>query len=202
MGGPGEHRALPPAGLERSGQGGREALPAAGLAVVTRAAGRLPSAAQRLSEAADRLSLGVAAALAALVAAAMVLQVWFRFVLRSPLSWSEEFARYCFVWLSSLGAAAGVRRGLHPGLDLGLGRLRGPARELVSLGALLLGAIFMAVVLVYGWELARFNMRQRSPAMGLPMGLPYAAVPTGAGLMLIHTLALALTGAWRHRPPK
>ncbi len=201
MGGPGDHQALPPAGLERSGQGDRAVLPAA-RAAVTRAAGRLPSAALRVSEAADRLSLGVAAALAALVAAAMVLQVWFRFVLRSPLSWSEEFARYCFVWLSALGAAAGVRRGLHPGLDLGLGRLRASVREMVSLVALMLGAVFMTVVLVYGWELARFNMRQRSPAMGLPMGLPYAAVPTGAGLMLLHTLALVLTGAWRQRSPQ
>lgn len=201
MGGQGEHRILPAADLAQDEGQSRlptrwAAVPAAGLAE------RLGSLVVRLSEAADRVSLALAAALAAAMATALVLQVWFRFVLRSPLSWSEEFARYCFVWLSSLGAAAGLRRGLHPGLDLWPGRLRGPLRELVSLGALVLGAVFLAVVFVYGWELARFNMRQRSPAMGLPMGVPYAAVPAGAGLMLLHAVAMVLTAAWRQGPPR
>ncbi|MEW6048620.1 MAG: TRAP transporter small permease [Bacillota bacterium] len=142
-----------------------------------------------LSDGLDRLTVMLAAALTAAMAVALALQVLFRFVLRTPLSWSEELARYCFVWLSSLGAAGGVRRGLHPGLDLLPARWSGRARRLAaSLGAVL-SALFLAVLAVYGWRLAAFNMRQHSPAMGLPMGVPYAAIPAGAGVMLVHLLA-------------
>lgn len=149
------------------------------------------------SDAVDRLTLAAAALLAAAMTGALVLQVLFRFVLKSPLSWSEEFARYCFVWLSSLGAAAGLKRGLHPALDVWTGAWGRRVREWTGALALVLAGAFVAVLLVYGWKLARFNMRQLSPAMGLPMGVPYAAVPAGAAVMLLHTLALIVARTWR-----
>ena len=58
----------------------------------------------------------------ALLMAAMVAvisaQVWCRFVLNDPLAWSEEAGRYLFVWISFMGAAAGVRYQAHLGIDL------------------------------------------------------------------------------------
>ena len=166
----------------------------------------LPGAAARaagllgwLSDKLDRLTVVLAAALTAAMAAALLLQVLFRFVLRSPLSWSEEFARYCFVWLASLGAAAGLRRGLHPGLDLmAAGRLARVREAATWVGAVCSG-LLLAVLAVYGWRLAAFNMRQLSPAMGLPMGVPYAAVPVGAAVMLVHLVA-RLVGPSRGQP--
>ena len=42
---------------------------------------------------------------------ACVAQVFFRFILNNSLSWSEELARYCFIWMHMLGASEtnGVR---------------------------------------------------------------------------------------------
>ena len=37
----------------------------------------------------------------------VTLQVWYRFVLNDPLAWSEELARYLFVWSSFIGSAVG-----------------------------------------------------------------------------------------------
>ena len=140
----------------------------------------------------DRVSVFLAAALGAAMAVALALQVLFRFVLHSPLSWSEEFARYCFVWVSSLGAAAGVRRGLHPGLDLVPGGGPFLTRRVIASVGVAGSVVFVAVLAYYGWRLAAFNMRQMSPAMGLPMGVPYSAVPVGAAVMLIHLVAKLL----------
>lgn len=153
--------------------------------VAARAAGLLGWVSDKL----DRLTVFLAAALTAAMATALLLQVLFRFVLRSPLSWSEEFARYCFVWLASLGAAAGVRRGLHPGLDLMVADRFGRVREAAAWIGAGCSGLLLAVLAVYGWRLAAFNMRQLSPAMGLPMGVPYAAVPVGAVVMLVHLVA-------------
>jgi len=149
----------------------------------------LARAAAWLSQQVDRVSMAAAAALAAAMTVALGLQVLFRFVVRSPLSWSEELARYCFVWLASLGAAAALRRGLHPALELGASSQSGRGRQWWQVAGELSVAVFLLVVAVYGWRLAAFNMRQVSPAMGLPMGVPYAAVPTGACVMLLHLLA-------------
>lgn len=153
---------------------------------------RLSVAADRVSEAVDRAAMATAACLAAAMAAAMLAQVVFRFVLEAPLSWSEELARYCFVWVSMLGAAGGVRRRLHPALDLIEPRLPPGARPWWRAAVLLAGLAFAGLVSVYGLSLAQFNMRQRSPAMGLPMGLPYAAIPTGGLLIALHLLAALL----------
>ena len=45
-------------------------------------------------------------------------QVIFRYVIAAPLPWSEELARYCFVWIVFLGGALGLARGIHLGVDL------------------------------------------------------------------------------------
>ncbi len=156
------------------------------------------AAAGRASEQLDRVAMAAAAGLAAAMAAAMLAQVVFRFVLEAPLSWSEEFARYCFVWVGMLGAAGGLRRRLHPALDLVEVRLPAAVRPWWRAAILLAALAFAALVAHYGLALARFNMRQRSPAMGLPMGLPYAAIPAGGLLMAVHLLA-ALLG--RGEPP-
>ncbi|HEY8426321.1 MAG TPA: TRAP transporter small permease [Limnochordales bacterium] len=156
--------------------------------------------ATRLSEGVDRVTLALAALLAAAMTLALAVQVLFRFVLRAPLSWSEELARYCFVWLASLGAAAGVRRGLHPGIELWPAGVPAWVRRAVAIVGVGVVGAFLIVLAAYGWRLAAFNMRQRSPAMGLPMGLPYAAVPTGAVVMLVHLVARLLEGP-REEPP-
>lgn len=61
-----------------------------------------------------KLNLFVSSCL--LLAAVIVagLGVVFRFVLHDSLSWSDEAAAYLFVWLTCLGAAAGVKLRAHP----------------------------------------------------------------------------------------
>ena len=57
----------------------------------------------------DRTINWVLALLMAAMVVVITAQVWYRFILNDPLSWSEELGRYLFVWISFLGAAAGVR---------------------------------------------------------------------------------------------
>ncbi len=111
-------------------------------------------------------------------------QVIFRFVLQQPLSWSEEVARYVCVGIIWMGAAAVVREDGHPGMDL-LTRSLPPAwqRGVQLLVNLMVAATFVTVAIT-GSQLAYGNMTQPSPAMELPMGIPYAAIPLSAVIML------------------
>ncbi|BAS26659.1 TRAP transporter small permease [Limnochorda pilosa] len=153
----------------------------------------------------DRLSAGLdgaarwgAALLVAVMSTALLAQVLFRFVLERPLSWSEELARYSFVWLSLLGASSALRAGLHPGMDLLVARLPDRARRVACLLANLATGWLLWLLLDQGLALARLNMRQLSPAMRIPMGIPYGAIPAASFIMLVHLAASLLRPA---RPP-
>lgn len=115
-------------------------------------------------------------------------QVIFRFVLQQPLSWSEEVARYVCVGIIWMGAAAVVREDGHPGMDL-LTRSLPPAwqRGVQLLVNLMVAATFVTVA-VTGSQLAYGNMTQPSPAMELPMGIPYAAIPLSAVIILLNLI--------------
>jgi TRAP-type C4-dicarboxylate transport system permease small subunit len=124
--------------------------------------------------------------LLAVMVVVVFVQVIFRFFIQLPLSWSEEVARYLFVWIIWMGAATVVKEGGHPGMDL-LTRSFSPRWQRVTEIAMnLLFSATLVTIVVTGFMLASANMSQPSPAMELPMGIPYAAIPLSAVIMLIN----------------
>ena len=116
-------------------------------------------------------------------------QVVFRYALDLPLFWTEESARYCLVWASLLGAGVGLKRGEHIAVTYLAERLPpGLHRPVLLLSGICVGAI-LAVVLWGGVRLVIVTHSQLSPALQIPMSVPYMSVPVGAGIMLIHLLA-------------
>ena len=122
-------------------------------------------------------------------------QVLFRFFFESPLSWSEELVRYVFVWSVFLTAAIAFNLNRHISIDF-LTTWYPPRLQrvfaLVSWGCVILGVV---VVFVLGMQLIQSpSVRlQKSPAMEIPMTLPYAAIPVGCVVMMVNILR----AAWR-----
>ena len=133
--------------------------------------------------------LSVASYSIILISVVMVLvtlaQVFFRYVIAAPLPWSEELARYCFVWIVFLGGAIGLYRGIHLGVDLFVNflpeRLR-PGLEALS-NALI--ACFAAAVIYASYPVINMNMLQRSPALGVQMSWIYIAIPISMCLIVL-----------------
>ena len=100
-------------------------------------------------------------------------------------SWAQELCIYLFIWMAKFGAAYGVRTGIHIGVDVLVANV-GPAaqRRLVSI-ALLLGALFTAVIAVVGtrWVLFVRDTGQVSPDLEWPMWVVYLCIPLGSTLM-------------------
>jgi TRAP-type C4-dicarboxylate transport system permease small subunit len=141
----------------------------------------------------DILAKGEAVVLIALVVVMTVvvfLQVVYRYVLTQPLHWSEELARYLFVWLSILGATLGLQKRGHFGLDVIFRMLPKQAKQYMEfLIHLLMGAVVL-VILVQGITLVQKTVLQESPAMGISMSWAYACLPVGGALMAIHLLVI------------
>lgn len=129
--------------------------------------------------------------LAVLMAGMVVIiaaQVWYRFILNDPLSWSEEAGRYLFVWISFVGAAAGVRYQVHLGIDL-MDKILSPgAYRVVVVVVNLIMQIFLLVIIYWGFKILGIIRFQESPSMHISMRYPYMAVPVGGILMLINSL--------------
>jgi TRAP-type C4-dicarboxylate transport system permease small subunit len=144
---------------------------------------------QKIDRVVARWERGTAVALLAVTVAIVVLQVFYRYVLNSSLSWSEEAARYLFIWAALLGFSSCVEAGRLFSFEMLAARL--PRAGRLACAALFgCAAVAFIWVLVYdGGLLVRHTMSQSSPAMGMPMAIAYAALPAGGLLMAIHFLA-------------
>jgi len=141
----------------------------------------------------DILAKGEAAVLIGLVVVMTVvvfLQVIYRYVLTQPLHWSEELARYLFVWLSILGATRALQMRGHFGLDIFFWMLPKQGQWLMRLLIHLLMGTVVLVLIVYGITLVQKTVLQESPAMGISMSWAYASLPVGAALMAIHLFVI------------
>jgi TRAP-type C4-dicarboxylate transport system permease small subunit len=146
----------------------------------------------------NALAKGESALLVALLVSmtgVVFLQVVFRYVLTHPLHWSEELARYLFVWISLIGAALALHKRGHFGLDFFFQKLPVAAARWGRLIVHALVGALILVILVEGIVLVQKTALQESPAMGMSMGLAYASLPVCAGLMALHLIVILLKEA-------
>ncbi|WP_017727106.1 TRAP transporter small permease [Halalkalibacterium ligniniphilum] len=120
----------------------------------------------------------------------IAMQVFMRYVMGSSLSWSEELARYCFIWLVYLGISYGVKKQRHIKVDVALILLKDKGKLIVHMIANLLFLAFAIFVVIYGLDIAQrfLEFGQTSAAMSIPMGLVYLATPVGMGLTAIRLI--------------
>lgn len=133
--------------------------------------------------------------LAGFVVAAFCLtfaQVVFRYVLDSPLVWSEELVLYLFVWIAMLGAAGSVRLRSHFSLTIFVARLPSNSATVVAALADVSIGVFALVLLVQGAHMTAAGFSEEATSLPVSMGWFYLALPAGAGLMLWHLVARAV----------
>lgn len=121
---------------------------------------------------------------------AVFMQVIFRYVLKAPLSWSEELARYTFMWTTFLGASVALRSNSLPNITLGLRLFPAKIRPYFFLVTHCLSLIFCYHFIVYGTELTIAGLPDKSPGLDFTIAWAYAALPIGGVFMAIHLLYL------------
>ncbi|MFD1032550.1 TRAP transporter small permease [Metaplanococcus flavidus] len=123
----------------------------------------------------------------------MVAVIFMQVVMRqldNSLSWTEELARYCFIWLVYIGISYGVKKDRHIKVDVLLLMLKNKGKIILTIIANLLFIAFAIFVIRYGFDIAMqlLSFGQKSPANQIPMGLIYLATPIGMGLTLIRLI--------------
>lgn len=131
------------------------------------------------------------------VSAAVLWQVTVRLVLTAAginisAPWTEELARYCLIWMVFLGAGIGVRHARMIALEFVIRTLPGGVGIPLRYGVTLLSVAFFALLIWVGVQFVELGRTEVSPVMRLRMDWVYWAMPVGAGLMILNSLALVV----------
>jgi TRAP-type C4-dicarboxylate transport system permease small subunit len=144
----------------------------------------------------NRIVCGFLTVIFSIMVVVIFTQVIFRYLLEHPLSWSEEIARYLFIWATFLGASVAFYENTHINVTFFTDHIANVrARALIMLVADLASMTFLGMYVYQGFSVSSrvFTLGQFSPAMEwLPIGLVYLAIPVGSLLMLLNILAYTL----------
>ncbi|MGE4485429.1 MAG: TRAP transporter small permease [Oscillospiraceae bacterium] len=126
----------------------------------------------------------------ALMSIIIVAQVFFRYVLKNSISWSEEIARYLFIWLIYIGISYGVKMDRHISVDAVCAMLPEKVQRYFIFISDLLFLTFATAVIYYGIQVVGMinNSGQFSPASHIPMGIIYSSTVVGFSLVVVRLI--------------
>ncbi|RSL33562.1 TRAP transporter small permease [Salibacterium salarium] len=143
----------------------------------------------------DYINQGIGWVLAIMLMSMTVLifwQVFARFVMGSPLTFSEEYSRFIMIWLTLLGAAYAYRKGTLISIDI-INEFAGKkVSRIFNSIVFFLSAIFAVVLVNYGMDMVIRVASQTAPSTGISMMWPNLAIPVGGLLIFLNSIALLI----------
>ena len=130
----------------------------------------------------------------ALLATTLIIfvNVIMRYFMNTSITWAEEVVKYLMIWIAFIGGSTCFRKGVHVSIDVLLEIVPKRAQIFIVTIITLIAGAFTTAMAYYGIKLVEFiqNSGQVSPALSMPMWIPYLALPIGFTLMTIRNLEI------------
>ena len=129
--------------------------------------------------------------LCAVLLAVMTIVIFLQIVLRLlglPLSWTEEIGRYMFIWLIYIGCASAIRKRKHISVELLDLFLKERGKFVLNIISNVVFLIFAVILTYYSFSVVQRVSTQLSPAIRMPMSIPYSSVLVGGALMVVRLI--------------
>jgi TRAP-type C4-dicarboxylate transport system permease small subunit len=136
----------------------------------------------------DLIEQGLGVLILLVMFISVLLQIFFRYVLQSPLTWTEEASRYSFIWIVLLGAAFAVRKKEHVVMEVLVNRFPDHVRKKISFGMNVMVLIALLYLLPISWDFFMFIKGVSAPTLKISWGFLFFSAPLSIALMTIHTL--------------
>lgn len=120
----------------------------------------------------------------------IAIQILTRYIPGFSITWTDELARFTFVWYGFLGAGLAVTKGAHLGIDYFYHKSGGILRKVFDIVVALSMLSFSGITFYSGMKLLKVVSRQMSSVMGISLKYFYGTVPVCALLILIYSIAL------------
>jgi|SRR5690625_3843533 len=120
----------------------------------------------------------------------IIAQVFSRTFLGLSIYWSEEFARYCLIWITFIGASIAYKNIELAMFDLIIEKISLNWRWLYLIVLDIIVLTFIVITIYYGLLkiIEPTTLMNSSPALKLPIWIVYLSVPIGFTFMLIHNI--------------
>lgn len=116
-------------------------------------------------------------------------QVFTRYILQNPSSWSEELVSYLFAWASLLGASLITGERGHMNIPVIVDRMSEKLQKFFGIVGELIAFAFSAIILVYGGiAITNLAMGQMTSSLGVAVGVFYIVLPLCGVLNMIYTV--------------
>ncbi|MEM7525694.1 MAG: TRAP transporter small permease, partial [Pseudomonadota bacterium] len=151
---------------------------------------------------------GVGAVAVALMVAAILIQVVYRYGFNNALPWPDEAARFCMLWMTGLMAPTALRQGGFVAIDMFARALPSAFGQSLNIALLLVSLVVLVVAVKIGWgEVTGFGGKFKTAALYLPVDLAFsewfriprswmmASLLVGFGLLTLVNVELILRAA-------
>ena len=122
----------------------------------------------------------------------VIMNVILRYVFNSGFGWSEEAARFLFIWVTFLGAIlandAVSYHGEHMRMDFIVEKFHGIPRKIIEEIAFIFILVLLISLFRGGLILVKSTWPFLTSALEIPKGLVYLCAPICFGYMIIQTL--------------
>lgn len=125
---------------------------------------------------------------------ALTTQIVSRYVLTTPMVWTEEISRYLFIWLVLIGSAYVSAGNNHLALTVLTDRLNSRVFDVWMRCVALIVGVTSAVIAYQGISFVESTIPLASPGSGLSVAVVYLASIVGFGLITVHSLDLIIFG--------
>lgn len=116
-------------------------------------------------------------------------QVFTRYILGSPSTWSEELVSYLFAWASLLGASLITGERGHMNIPIVVEKMSPGAQKALGVLGELIAMAFSGIILVYGGiKISSLAMGQMTSSLGVAVGVFYVVMPLCGVLNIIYTV--------------
>ena len=145
----------------------------------------------KLSNVITKIEEVIMAILMGILTVIMVVAVIFRYFLENPIPWATEVSIYLFIWFSFIGGSWGLKFGTQAAVTFLLDALSENKKRILKIVQDSIMLIFLFIILFYSvkWLMLPSTMLQKSISLGIPMWIPYSAVPTGILFATVHIIA-------------
>lgn len=145
-------------------------------------------------ETVEKVFLGISVAIMIIV---MVYQVILRYCFASANSWSEELARYLFIYDVMIAAAIATRKNSHLQVDFIINLFKPKIKCIFTIGATVVGIVFLAFLFAYSLTLCQTASSNISAGLKISMSIPYACMPIGVVLMILTSIEVIFKNVWQ-----
>jgi len=124
---------------------------------------------------------------------AVFYQVLGRYIFNYKLGAAAETATFAQIWMILLASGIAMRKNMHVGVDILLRKLNFKSQKIVITASTIVIMIFLIMVLKGSVQLIVVGAQSTSPAISVPMWIPYLSVPLGIIYIMLELLILTFS---------